>query len=56
MTECKVVCLSQKDVIEIIANCYSVDENAVSIDISSGDPQYPQLSMTAEVKIEAKNT
>lgn len=45
MMERKQIILDEEDVKEIIAREYGVGLEDIKIEISEGDPQYPQLSM-----------
>ena len=42
--------LDSKDIKQIVAEKYGVSDNHVEVEISEGDPQYPDLSVCVIVK------
>lgn len=51
MTENKIITLNENDIKEIIAEKFNCDLRDVEIEVSHGDPQYPQTSVYAEVHV-----
>lgn len=51
MTEHKVVTLNENDIKEIIAEKFNCDPRDVEIEVSHGDPQYPQMSVYVELHV-----
>ena len=51
MTEHKVITLDENDIKEIIAEKFNCDLCDVEIEVSHGDPQYPQTSVYIEVDL-----
>ena len=51
MTEHKVITLDENDIKEIIAENFNCDLLDVEIEVSCGDPQYPQTSVYVEVDL-----
>lgn len=52
MTEHKVITLDENDIKEIIAEKFNCDLCDVEIEVSHGDPQYPQTSVYIVVETE----
>lgn len=51
MEEHKVITLDEKDIKEIIAKKFNCDLHDVEIEVSHGDPQYPQTSVYVEIHV-----
>lgn len=51
MEERKIIVMNEKDIKEILAEKYEKEVWNITIKVSNGDPQYPETSVYAEIRL-----